>query len=122
MYSNVADGVRKAIEALGDSYLVLQEALDFEEVSLSGDDAKALQGYWDKLADGATVVEPLAASAWSAGFGILTDRFGVTWQIVPAALGAMMQDSNPEKARRVTEAMLKMVKIDIGELQRAYDS
>lgn len=35
--------------------------------------------YWDGLAAGATVVEPLAASAWSAGFGMLTDRFGVTW-------------------------------------------
>jgi len=42
------------------------------------DEAQAL---WDALADGATVVEPLAASAWSAGFGMLTDRFGVTWAI-----------------------------------------
>ncbi|MFF5624980.1 VOC family protein [Microbacterium sp. NPDC012755] len=38
-----------------------------------------LTGYWDALAVGAEVVEPLAASAWSAGFGMLTDRFGVTW-------------------------------------------
>ncbi|MFC8731040.1 VOC family protein [Luteimicrobium sp. NPDC057192] len=36
---------------------------------------------WEGLADGATVVEPLAASAWSPGFGMLTDRFGVTWVI-----------------------------------------
>ncbi|MHA7208382.1 VOC family protein [Arthrobacter sp. MDT1-65] len=35
--------------------------------------------YWNGLADGATIVEPLAASAWTAGFGMLTDRFGVTW-------------------------------------------
>lgn len=35
--------------------------------------------YWERLADGATIVEPLAASAWSPGFGMLTDRFGVTW-------------------------------------------
>jgi PhnB protein len=42
--------------------------------------------YFDALTDGATVVEPLAASDWSAGFGMLTDRFGVTWAIsvVPA--------------------------------------
>ncbi|MBW9094438.1 VOC family protein [Microbacterium jejuense] len=39
------------------------------------------QEYWDALADGASVVEPLAASAWSPGFGMLTDRFGVTWAI-----------------------------------------
>jgi len=36
---------------------------------------------WEALADGATVVEPFAASAWSAGFGMLTDRFGVTWVV-----------------------------------------
>jgi PhnB protein len=42
------------------------------------DDATAL---WDALAEGATVLEPLAASAWSAGFGMLTDPFGVTWII-----------------------------------------
>ncbi|OLT33917.1 hypothetical protein BJF79_34075 [Actinomadura sp. CNU-125] len=38
-----------------------------------------LQGYWDALAVDAVIVDPLAASAWSAGFGMLTDRFGVTW-------------------------------------------
>jgi PhnB protein len=36
-------------------------------------------GYWEALSEGATVIEALAASAWSAGFGMLTDRFGVTW-------------------------------------------
>jgi PhnB protein len=48
-------------------------------VSVRGTGLDELQGYWDRLSDGATVVEPLAASAWSAGFGMLTDRFGVTW-------------------------------------------
>ncbi|MDJ1113447.1 VOC family protein [Microbacterium dauci] len=48
-------------------------------VSLSADSLEELQGYWDALAVDATIVEPLAASAWSAGFGMLTDRFGVTW-------------------------------------------
>jgi PhnB protein len=38
-------------------------------------------GWWDALAAGAVVIEPFAASAWSAGFGMLTDRFGVTWVI-----------------------------------------
>ena len=50
-------------------------------VSLSGETLDEVQGYWDALAAGATVVEPLAASAWSAGFGMLTDRFGVTWVV-----------------------------------------
>jgi PhnB protein len=44
-----------------------------------------LTGYWDGLAEGATIVEPLAASAWTLGFGMLTDRFGVTWVLDVAA-------------------------------------
>lgn len=47
--------------------------------SLRASSLDELTGYWEALAVGATVVEPLAASAWSAGFGMLTDRFGVTW-------------------------------------------
>ena len=50
-------------------------------VSINADTIDEAQGYWDKLADGATVVEPLTATAWSAGFGMLTDRFGVTWSV-----------------------------------------
>ena len=50
-------------------------------VSIGADTLEEAQGYWDRLADGATVVEPLAASPWSAGFGMLTDRFGVTWSV-----------------------------------------
>ncbi|MCU1526318.1 MAG: bleomycin resistance protein [Frondihabitans sp.] len=50
-------------------------------VSIGGDTLEELQGFWDALAVDATIVEPLAASAWSAGFGMLTDRFGVTWSI-----------------------------------------
>ncbi|MCM3694913.1 VOC family protein [Microbacterium oleivorans] len=50
-------------------------------VSLQGDSLDEVTARWDALAEGATVVEPLAASAWSAGFGMLTDRFGVTWVV-----------------------------------------
>jgi len=50
-------------------------------VSVGADSLDELQGYWDALAVDATIVEPLAASAWSAGFGMLTDRFGVTWSV-----------------------------------------
>ncbi|GAB3818427.1 VOC family protein [Tessaracoccus terricola] len=50
-------------------------------VSLGAESLQELQGHWDALADGAVIVEPLAASAWSAGFGMLTDRFGVTWSL-----------------------------------------
>lgn len=50
-------------------------------VSIGSDSLGELQGYWDAPAVEAAIVEPLAASAWSAGFGTLTDRFGVTWSV-----------------------------------------
>ncbi|WP_395245041.1 VOC family protein [Agromyces sp. MMS24-K17] len=50
-------------------------------LALGGASLDEVTAYWEALIDGATVVEPLAASAWSPGFGMLTDRFGVTWSI-----------------------------------------
>lgn len=47
--------------------------------SVRGETLEEVIGYWNALAEGASVIEPLAASAWSPGFGMLTDRFGVTW-------------------------------------------
>jgi PhnB protein len=48
-------------------------------VSVRGESADEVGALWDKLADGATIVEKFAPSPWSPGFGMLTDRFGVTW-------------------------------------------
>jgi predicted 3-demethylubiquinone-9 3-methyltransferase (glyoxalase superfamily) len=53
--------------------------------------------------------------------GWLKDKFGVSWQIIPSALGEMMGDKDPEKAQRVVQAMLKMNKIIIADLKKAYD-
>jgi len=50
-------------------------------ISIGSDSLEELQGYWNELSVDAVIVEPLAASAWSAGFGMLTDRFGVTWSV-----------------------------------------
>jgi PhnB protein len=50
-------------------------------VSLSGQDLAELQGYWDRLADSGTVLQPLVQAPWGATFGVLTDRFGVTWLV-----------------------------------------
>lgn len=50
-------------------------------VSLGSESLDELRGKWDALAVDAVIVEPLAASVWSTGFGMLTDRFGVTWSI-----------------------------------------
>jgi PhnB protein len=58
-------------------------------VSVRGETHEEVQGYWAALSAGASIVEPLAASAWSPGFGMLTDSFGVTWILdVAAAYGA----------------------------------
>jgi predicted 3-demethylubiquinone-9 3-methyltransferase (glyoxalase superfamily) len=67
--------------------------------------------YWEGLLQGGTA-EPC---------GWVKDRFGVSWQVVPAALGDMMADRDRERARRVSEAMLKMKKFDIAALKAAYD-
>jgi len=48
-------------------------------VSVRGTSLDEVSRYWERLTVGATIIEPLAPSAWSAGFGMLTDRFGVTW-------------------------------------------
>lgn len=53
--------------------------------------------------------------------GWLKDKFGVSWQITPRVLGELMSDPDEEKANRVMRAMMKMKKIDIAELQKAYD-
>jgi predicted 3-demethylubiquinone-9 3-methyltransferase (glyoxalase superfamily) len=52
--------------------------------------------------------------------GWLQDKFGLSWQIIPAALGKLMSDPNPEKSNRVMRAMLQMDKIDIKRLEEAY--
>ncbi|WIG18815.1 VOC family protein [Kocuria rosea] len=57
--------------------------------SLRGETLDEVTALWDGLADGAQIIEPLAVSAWSPGFGMLTDRFGVTWVVdVHAPYGA----------------------------------
>jgi len=67
--------------------------------------------YWERLSEGGELEQ----------CGWLKDKFGVTWQIVPSVLGELMSDPDPVKAKRVTEAMLKMVKLDIAALQQTYD-
>jgi len=66
--------------------------------------------YWDKLtADGGKPVQ----------CGWLTDKFGVSWQVVPTILTELMVDPDKAKAKRVTEAMMKMVKLDVAGLTQA---
>jgi predicted 3-demethylubiquinone-9 3-methyltransferase (glyoxalase superfamily) len=53
--------------------------------------------------------------------GWLKDKFGLSWQIIPSALLEMMSDEDPEKSKRVMQAMLQMTKIDVEGLKQAYD-
>jgi predicted 3-demethylubiquinone-9 3-methyltransferase (glyoxalase superfamily) len=75
------------------------------------EDQQELDRYWDAL---------LAAGGQPQACGWLIDRFGLRWQIVPAAMEAMMAGGDDAASRRVAEAMLKMVKLDVATLERAY--
>jgi predicted 3-demethylubiquinone-9 3-methyltransferase (glyoxalase superfamily) len=66
--------------------------------------------------------EKLSAGGKESMCGWLKDKFGLSWQIIPSALGKLMGDKDPVKAGRVMQAMLKMRKIDIKALQSAYDN
>ena len=67
--------------------------------------------YWNALTADGGAEQPC---------GWLKDKFGLSWQVNPTILGKMLDDPDPQKAKRVMEAMLKMKKIDIAALQRAY--
>ncbi len=66
---------------------------------------------WEKLSEGGE----------KGQCGWLKDRYGLSWQIVPTALGELMNDKDPEKSKRVMQAMLKMHKIDINKLKEAHE-
>lgn len=67
--------------------------------------------YWARLSAGGREVQ----------CGWLLDKFGLSWQVTPTILPRLLQDPDPAKSQRVMKAMLQMVKIDIAELQRAYN-
>ncbi|HMF89198.1 MAG TPA: VOC family protein [Candidatus Angelobacter sp.] len=65
--------------------------------------------------------EKLSAGGEKSRCGWLKDKYGLSWQIVPTVLGQMLSDKDPEKAKRVTQAMLAMDKIDIARLKQAHE-
>jgi predicted 3-demethylubiquinone-9 3-methyltransferase (glyoxalase superfamily) len=86
-----------------------------EAVSLQVDceDQAEVDRLWDALtADGGA----------ESQCGWLKDKYGLSWQIIPSALPRLIGGPDPQKAQRAMEAMLQMKKIDIDELQRAYDA
>jgi predicted 3-demethylubiquinone-9 3-methyltransferase (glyoxalase superfamily) len=76
------------------------------------EDQAEVDRLWSQLTDGGKEVQ----------CGWLQDRFGVSWQIVPKVFFELMKDKDPAKSQRVFKAMMKMVKMDIETLKRAYDS
>lgn len=85
------------------------EAISF---IINCDDQEEVDYYWEKLSEGGDKKAQVC--------GWLKDRFGVSWQIVPANLSEMVNDSNPEISERVMKALLQMKKIDIKTLKQAY--
>jgi predicted 3-demethylubiquinone-9 3-methyltransferase (glyoxalase superfamily) len=75
------------------------------------DNQEEVDYYWEKLSEGGE----------KGPCGWLTDKFGVSWQIVPTVLGVLMSDKDEKKAARVMQAMLQMTKLDIKVLQQAYN-
>ena len=86
---------------------------DAMSIVVECDDQAELDRYWNALLEGGG--KPQAC-------GWLIDRFGVRWQIVPGVLNEMMNDKDPARSKRVTDAMMKMVKIDVAALEKAYRS
>lgn len=76
------------------------------------DTQKEIDNYWEKL---------IAEGGQEVACGWLKDKFGLSWQIVPAIMDKMMQSKDPEALSRVTQAFLKMKKFDIAALERAYE-
>jgi predicted 3-demethylubiquinone-9 3-methyltransferase (glyoxalase superfamily) len=76
------------------------------------DTQEEVDHYWGSLT---------AGGGQEGACGWLKDKYGLSWQIVPTALDEMMQSNEPERVARVTQAFLRMKKLDIAELQRAYE-
>ncbi|PYT92620.1 MAG: hypothetical protein DMG36_14015 [Acidobacteria bacterium] len=92
----------------GGPHFKFNEAISF---SVDCKTQEEVDMYWAKLSEGGEE-QPC---------GWLKDKFGLSWQVNPTILGEMLGDPDPQKAERVTEAMLKMKKIDIAALKKAYN-
>jgi predicted 3-demethylubiquinone-9 3-methyltransferase (glyoxalase superfamily) len=100
----------------GQEFLALNGGPQFkftEAISFSVDckTQEEVDELWEKLSEGGE----------KSRCGWLKDKFGLSWQVNPSILGEMLNDKDPEKAKRVMEAMMQMDKIDIAALKRAYE-
>ena len=86
------------------------EAISFQ---INCDTQEEVDHYWNRLTEGGD--ENAQQCGW------LKDKFGVSWQVVPGILSKLLMDHESDKSQRAMQAMLQMKKIDIAEIQRAYD-
>jgi predicted 3-demethylubiquinone-9 3-methyltransferase (glyoxalase superfamily) len=91
----------------GPAHAHFTEAISFF-VNCEGQDE--VDYFWEKLSEGGKTDR----------CGWLKDKFGLSWQIIPTALGKLMGDKDPNKSQAVMQAMLKMNKIVIKDLEKAY--
>lgn len=75
-------------------------------------DQAEVDEYWNKL---------VSAGATPSHCGWITDQFGITWQIVPRRFMELIGDKNPRKVQAVMDAMMKMIKLDVAALEKAYE-
>jgi predicted 3-demethylubiquinone-9 3-methyltransferase (glyoxalase superfamily) len=92
----------------GGPHFKLNEAFS---IFVSVETQEEVDYYWNQLTEGGE----------ESQCGWLKDKFGLSWQIIPTTLMRLMSDPNPTKAQNVMQAMLKMQKIVIADLQKAYD-
>ena len=99
----------------GQEFIALNGGPEFqfsEAVSLvvNCETQEEIDGFWERLVEGGE----------ESVCGWLKDRYGFSWQIVPAEIERWLQEDDPERADRVMAAVLQMKKLDLAELQRAY--
>jgi predicted 3-demethylubiquinone-9 3-methyltransferase (glyoxalase superfamily) len=94
----------------GNPQFMLTEAFSFV---VNCESQAEVDKYWNAL---------IADGGEESMCGWLKDKFGLSWQIIPTVLMQMIQDKDPEKAKRVMQAMMQMRKIEISVLQKAYDN
>jgi predicted 3-demethylubiquinone-9 3-methyltransferase (glyoxalase superfamily) len=92
----------------GGPQFTFTEAISF---SVNCDTQDEVDDFWEKLSEGGE----------KSRCGWLKDKYGLSWQVTPVILGEMLQDKDPERSKRVMEAMLQMDKIDIQALRKAYE-
>lgn len=102
-------------DLFGQHYVALNGGPDFTfttgvSLLVNCDSQAEVDRYWTGL---------LAGGGQEVACGWLTDRYGLSWQITPTVLLELINDPDPDKSQRVMDAMMKMVKIDIAEIQRA---